>query len=236
MEKTFCYGCMREIAGNETVCEHCGYVIDSTPKEPYHLIPGTIIQGRYLIGKVLGYGGFGVTYVGLDLVLEKKIAVKEYLPSDFSTRMPGQTLLTVYSGESGEQFADGLESFIQEARRLAKFNDVPGVVEIMDSFTSNNTAYIVMEFLEGETAKSRLEKNGLFSFEDAATLVVAILDVLEEVHKSGIIHRDISPDNIFITTEGEIKLLDFGAARYATTTHSKSLSVILKPGYAPEEQ
>ncbi|MEG1752368.1 MAG: PASTA domain-containing protein [Christensenella sp.] len=236
MEKNFCYSCMKELAENQTVCEECGYAVNNSPKEPYHLIPGTIIQGRYLVGKVLGYGGFGVTYVGLDLVLEKKIAIKEYLPTDFSTRMPGQTLLTVYSGESSEQFTAGLESFIQEARRLAKFNDLPGVVEIMDSFTSNNTAYIVMEFLDGETAKTRLDNKGVFSFDDAAALIVAVLDTLQEVHKSGIIHRDISPDNIFITKDGEIKLLDFGAARYATTTHSKSLSVILKPGYAPEEQ
>lgn len=236
MKKNFCYSCMKELAEYQTVCEECGYAVNNSPKEPYHLIPGTIIQGRYLVGKVLGYGGFGVTYVGLDLVLEKKIAIKEYLPTDFSTRMPGQTLLTVYSGESSEQFTAGLESFIQEARRLAKFNDLPGVVEIMDSFTSNNTAYIIMEFLDGETAKTRLENNGVFSFDDAVALIVAVLDTLQEVHKSGIIHRDISPDNIFITKDGEIKLLDFGAARYATTTHSKSLSVILKPGYAPEEQ
>ena len=236
MEKRYCLGCLAELEGDETVCPHCGYVEGTPPKEAYHMSPGTILKARYLVGRVLGFGGFGVTYIGMDLVLEQKVAIKEYLPTDFSTRMPGQAQLTVYTGENEGQFSAGLTRFLDEARRLARFNDVPGVVQIKDTFSENNTAYIVMEFLDGENVKEILKEEGKLPYDRALEITVAVLSTLTEVHKEGIIHRDISPDNIFVTNDGQIKLLDFGAARYATTYHSKSLSVILKPGYAPEEQ
>ena len=236
MEKRYCLGCLAELEGDETVCPHCGYVEGTPPKEAYHMSPDTILKARYLVGRVLGFGGFGVTYIGMDLVLEQKVAIKEYLPTDFSTRMPGQAQLTVYTGENEGQFSAGLTRFLDEARRLARFNDVPGVVQIKDTFSENNTAYIVMEFLDGENVKEILKEEGKLPYDRALEITVAVLSTLTEVHKEGIIHRDISPDNIFVTNDGQIKLLDFGAARYATTYHSKSLSVILKPGYAPEEQ
>ncbi len=229
-----CLGCM-EVCSDD-LCPHCGYTQGTPPKEIYHLKPGTVLYGKYTVGKVLGYGGFGVTYIGWDNILERKIAIKEFLPGDFSTRMPGHTFVTVYDGEATEQFAAGLERFTQEAQRLARFNGIPGIVGIYDTFTENNTGYIVMELLEGQTVKDLLRGAGVLPYDQADRIIKAVLRVLREVHKSGIIHRDISPDNIFITKNGEIKVIDFGAARYATTLHSKSLSVILKPGYAPEEQ
>ena len=174
--------------------------------------------------------------MGWDAQLERKVAIKEYLPSDFSTRMPGETKLTVYHGEAYEQFEAGLKRFVDEAQRLAKFNKLEGVVDIYDTFVENNTGYIVMQYLEGQTVKDVIKANGQLPFDTAREIVLKVLETLKEVHKEGVIHRDLSPDNIFITTKSEVKLLDFGAARYATTFHSKSLSVILKPGYAPEEQ
>lgn len=236
MAERLCLGCIEKINDKYNVCPYCGYEDGTPPKEAYHIIPGTVLAGKYIVGRVIGYGGFGVTYIGYDGLLEKKIAIKEYLPSEFATRMPGQTEVTVYSGERQEQFYSGIDKFVDEAKRLAQFKEVPGVVRIFDSFTENKTAYIIMEYLEGETLKGRLEREGQLSVDDSLAIIMPILTALKEVHKLGIIHRDIAPDNIFLTKNGEVKLLDFGAARYATTTHSKSLSIIIKQGYAPEEQ
>lgn len=236
MAERLCLGCMEKINDKYDVCPYCGYEDGTPAKEAYHMTPGTVLSGKYIVGKVVGYGGFGVTYIGYDGLLEKKIAIKEYLPSEFATRMPGQPEVTVYSGEREEQFYSGIDKFVEEGKRLAQFKDVPGIVRIFDSFTANKTAYIVMEYLEGETLKTRLEREGKLSIETSLDIIMPILSALQEVHKIGIIHRDIAPDNIFLTKDGEVKLLDFGAARYATTTHSKSLSVIIKQGYAPEEQ
>ncbi len=232
----FCMGCMHTIEEEGRVCAHCGYVKGTPPKEAYHMMPETILQGRYIIGRTLGFGGFGVTYLGWDAQLERKVAVKEFLPSTFATRMPGNTAITVYAGEATEQFEAGLVKFVEEAQRLARFNRIPGIVDIYDTFAENNTGYIIMQYLEGTDVKEMLKANGPMLYEQALPIIRNVGETLAEVHKEGIIHRDISPDNIFITKSGEIKLLDFGAARYATTFNSKSLSVILKAGYAPEEQ
>lgn len=231
-----CMGCMEEFNDNVEICPHCGYKVGQRPKEAYYLNPGVVLNGQYMVGKVLGYGGFGVTYIGWDMALNRKVAIKEYLPSDFATRVQGATRLTVYSEDSKEQFQEGLKSFISEARKLARFNSIPEIVDIYDCFLENDTGYIVMEFLYGQTVKELLAKGKAFSYHTAVKIMKAILQGLEKVHQEGIIHRDIAPDNIFITVNDEIRLLDFGAARYAVTKHSRSLSVILKPGYAPEEQ
>ena len=198
--------------------------------------PGTILHDRYIVGKVLGYGGFGVTYIGWDGRLEQKVAIKEYLPGEFSTRMPGHSQVKVFGGEKSEQYHDGLVKFIEEARRLAKFQNEPGIVKIFDSFEENDTAYIVMEYLDGETLTSYMDREGTVSEDQAVQMLLPILESLNTVHAEGILHRDIAPDNIFLTKDGEVKLIDFGASRYATASHSRSLTVIIKPGYSPEEQ
>jgi beta-lactam-binding protein with PASTA domain/serine/threonine protein kinase len=227
---------MNEYDEGFNICPSCGYVEGTPAKEAYHLQPGSILNGKYIVGRALGYGGFGVTYIGYDAQLGRKAAIKEYMPSDFSTRMPGSSAMSVYRGDAGVEFAAGLQSFVYEAQRLAKFSALPGIVAIYDSFSENNTGYIVMEYLEGMTVKEVLAQDGPFGFDSALGIILSILKPLKEVHAAGIIHRDIAPDNIFLTVGGGVKLIDFGAARYATTLHSKSLSVILKPGYAPEEQ
>lgn len=236
MSEKLCLGCMEAYNEKYNACPYCGYEEGTPPKEAYHLVPGTTIKDKYIVGKVIGYGGFGVTYLGYDAVLNQRVAIKEYLPGEFATRATGASDVTIFSGEREEQFADGIVKFVDEARRLAKFRNTSGIVRIFDSFTANHTAYIVMEYLEGETMKDKLEREGKIPVDEALNLMMPIIRALSEVHKEGILHRDISPDNIFVTKYGEVKLLDFGAARYATTTHSKSLSVIVKPGYAPQEQ
>ena len=227
---------MAEISTEYTVCPYCGYVVGTPAEEAIHLSPGSKLHGRFLVGKVLGYGGFGVTYIGWDELLEQKVAIKEYLPSEFSTRMPGQTQVTVFNGEKEEQFRDGMKKFVDEAKRLAKFHHEDGIVQIYDSFEENSTAYIVMEYLEGETLKEYLDKMGTMPEDDAVALLMPVMTALKAVHAEGILHRDIAPDNIFLTNDGKVKLIDFGASRYATTSHSRSLTVIIKPGYSPEEQ
>ena len=218
------------------VCPHCGYVEGTPAREAYHLTPGTILNGKYQVGRVLGYGGFGVTYIGYDRLLGHKIAIKEYLPGEFATRSAGTSAVTIFTGDKEEQFYGGIRKFSDEAKRLAQMDGVRGVVRIIDTFSENNTSYIVMEYLDGENLKQRLDREKKIPVEEAIKIILPVLDALQSVHEKGMLHRDISPDNIFLTKSGEVKLLDFGAARYATTAHSRSLSVIVKQGFAPEEQ
>ena len=232
-----CLGCMQTYEAVDEMCPYCGY-IDGTPaKEAYHIQPGSLLHDRYTVGRAIGFGGFGITYIAWDNKLMQKVAIKEYMPSEYATRVPGNLTVTIYDGERYAEFMTGLQKFLDEAQRLAKFQNVPGIVRILDSFSENLTAYIVMEYLDGMTLKQYLaEHNEKLPYEEAVEFILPVLAALQAVHKEGIIHRDISPDNIFITKDGEVKLLDFGAARYASTGYSKSLSVILKPGYAPAEQ
>ena len=231
-----CLGCMDTFSDEFQVCPHCGYIVGTEADEAIFIQPGTLLHDRYIIGRVLGAGGFGVTYIGWDGKLERKVAIKEYFPAEFSTRIPNHSMMTVFDGDRGEQFRDGMKKFVEEARRLAKFQEEPGIAKVFDSFEENDTAYIIMEFLDGETLASYLHKEGSIPENLAVDMLRPIIHSLQTVHAEGIIHRDIAPDNIFLTKTGEIKLIDFGAARYATTTHSRSLTVIVKPGYSPEEQ
>ena len=231
-----CLNCFNE-KGGDGACPHCGYASGGASAEHYYLPEGTLLQERYIVGTVLGHGGFGITYIGYDTKLEKRVAVKEYLPTDISTRVPGQSSVTTFSGEKYDQFAYGLERFVGEAKTLARYGDNPGIVSISDYFNENNTAYIVMEYLDGITLAEYLKRSGgTVSYEETASIIRPVIEALGEVHAAGMIHRDISPDNIFITTNNQVKLLDFGAARHAMGEKSKSLSVVLKPGYAPPEQ
>lgn len=231
-----CMGCMNEYSEEFEICPYCGFIENSEPESPLHMEPGTYLADRYIVGRVVGYGGFGVTYIGWDAKLEQKVAIKEYLPSEFSTRAPGHSKLTIYSGDKAEQFSKGLNQFVDEAKRLAKFQNTTGIVKVFDSFEENQTAYIIMEYLDGETLAAKLKRDGVMPADDAIALLMPIMESLETVHEEGILHRDIAPDNIFITKDGDAKLIDFGAARYATTGYSMSLTVLIKPGFSPEEQ
>ena len=202
-----------------------------------YLLASTELNNRYVIEDVLGHGGFGVTYAAIDKVLNVKVAIKEYLPRQAATRAEGQTKVSIFTGESGKHYAIGLKKFLEEAQSIAQFGHHPNIVSARDYFEANNTAYMVMEYIEGVTLKQYLEKKGgKIPFEAAKAIMMPVMDALREVHSAGLLHRDISPDNIYLTSTGQVKVLDFGAARYYAGEQGKSLSVILKAGYAPEEQ
>ena len=231
-----CMGCMHEIDDGKVICPDCGYREGTLPSETYYLETGTVLANRYIVGKVLGYGGFGITYIGWDSQLKRIVAIKEYFPSELSTRGKSSRKVTGYSGEKTEQYQLGLEKFIFEAKRLAQFCKTDGIVHIYDCIRENGTGYIIMEYLQGKTIKELLREKGKYDYKEAEKIILDVLDDLKKVHEVGIIHRDIAPDNIFITDDGHVCLLDFGAARQAVSEFTRELSVILKPGYAPEEQ
>ena len=198
---------------------------------------GTRLIGRYTIEGVLGQGGFGITYLGIDELHEKKVAIKEFFPQGIVTRnIEYQDTVTVTFVGEKDNYEKGKERFLKEARTMAKFSKDEGIVKALDFFEINNTAYIVMEYLEGITLKQYLRENQRIAPEDLIELLVPLIESLDEIHSQGMIHRDISPDNIMVLPDGRIKLMDFGAARDYTEFGEKSLSIVLKPGYAPSEQ
>ena len=198
---------------------------------------GTRLIGRYTIEKVLGQGGFGITYLGMDELHEKPVAIKEFFPQGIVTRnIEYQDTVTVTFVGEKDNYEKGKERFLKEARTMAKFSKDEGIVKALDFFEINNTAYIVMEYLEGVTLKQYLVENKRIDAEDLVELLVPLIESLDEIHSQGLIHRDISPDNIMVLPDGRIKLMDFGAARDYTEFGEKSLSIVLKPGYAPPEQ
>lgn len=228
--------CMEQVADGLEVCPYCGHIEGSETVNAMHITPGEILHDRYIIGCAIGCGGFGVTYIAWDALLQMKVAIKEYMPSEFSTRSPGTKEVTVFSGKKAEQFATGKAKFHDEAKKLARFHTDDGVVRVYDTFEENHTAYIIMELLEGETLDELLKREKKIPYERAIQIILPIAEALRQVHREGVIHRDIAPDNIFLSKDGKIKLIDFGAARFATTSHSRSLSVLIKQGYSPEEQ
>lgn len=204
---------------------------------PHILPPGTLLNNRYLVGRTLGQGGFGITYIGRDQVLDIRVAIKEYYPSGFVTRNVTASQAVIATGQDKRDLlSQESEKFLEEARILAKFIGEPGIVDVRDYFRANNTAYIVMEYLDGENLRDCVLRQGRLTPEKTFALLEPVMRSLDKVHQAGLIHRDVSPDNVMLLSGGNVKLLDFGTARSASPYGEQSLSVMLKPGYAPEEQ
>lgn len=202
---------------------------------PLALSEGTVLAGMYVINKVLGQGGFGITYMAENHKTGEKVAVKEFFP-DTLVRREASCVIS-YPGEREENFNYGKESFLQEAQTLAQFLGNENIVRIHSYFEENGTAYFVMDYIEGISFDEYLkQKGGKISVAEAEKILIPIMDALEAVHAKGIVHRDVTPDNIYICNDGVVKLLDFGAARYSLGDKSKSLDIILKHGFAPKEQ
>ena len=232
-----CYSCFTE-KSTSGACPHCGYDPASDEgKYPIALRAGSILNGRYIVGRVLGQGGFGITYLAQDYQTKGLVAIKEYLPTEFAGRTTGTYAVQVYSGDRRENFEYGKEQFLAEAKTLAEFIGNDHIVRIYSYFEEYGTAYLAMEYIDGESLDKYMSHHGgRLSVEKANELLVPVMEALDWVHSKGIVHRDIAPDNIIVTKDGRAKLIDFGAARYSTGEKSKSLDVILKHGFAPKEQ
>ena len=242
MEVRRCMKCMHPLTAGETVCPECGRAYGSANAETFALKPGTILEGKYLVGEMLGQGGFGITYIGFDLLLEQKVAIKEYYPmsTGMVSREGHSTVVwsSAMMGKTGTQ--KGFDSFLKEARKMAKLGGIPGVVGVKSVFIQNETAYIVMDFIEGETLLKKLQKNGPMDFDSCVKLMTPIMQALAEVHEHGIIHRDISPDNIMVRPDGKLILLDLGAAKdldiQGNDGSVQSSQMVAKHGFSPIEQ
>ncbi len=233
-----CFQCMQQYEDIYNICPHCGYDENSAPKVEYHLRPGVVVNERYIIGVTLGYGGFGITYKAWDKKLETIVAIKEFFPSHLVSRIPGTERVNLQGQNKAALYASEKKKFLLEAEMIAKFSAHPNIVHVSDYFELNETAYMVMEYLDGldllQYVKSQPNKR--MSAKELIPLVLEICKALAKIHESGIIHRDIAPDNIKITSDGRVKLLDFGAARATSNKDVNSFTVVVKPGYAPPEQ
>lgn len=232
--KSLCENCFSEITSEP--CPVCGCSPQDHISDPTVLSSGSVLQGRYAVGRVIGKGGFGVTYLAYDIKHDEKIAVKEYYPYGIALRNPKSTIVSVSTEEAADIFKSGAEKFYDEARLVAAFNGNPSIVSVYDFFYENDTVYYTMEYLEGQTLKGLVEKNGIITAAQAVYIAEKVSSALMTAHSANILHRDVSPDNIMICNDGKVKLLDFGAARQVVANASQSLSVILKQGFAPLEQ
>ncbi|MDR1605199.1 MAG: protein kinase [Gracilibacteraceae bacterium] len=229
-----CNNCFAEYEPHLEVCPECGYAEGDQPEELYHLRPGMVLRGRYIIGRVLGIGGFGITYKAWDKNLEAVMAIKEYFPSGLVTRTPGTTNVILYAGNRAREYNHGVARFLDEAKNMARFSSHRNIINVFEFFEDNNTAYIVMEFLDG-VSLGEFVKSSRLGPETCLDIVASVCAALKEIHQTGIVHRDVSPDNIFLCLNNVVKLIDFGAARFSSSEETR-MTIILKPGFAPPEQ
>ena len=198
-----------------------------------HALPPGYALHEYRVESVLGAGGFGLTYLATDANLNLKVALKEYLPSEFAARA-GDSTVQPKTGDAGESFRWGLQRFMDEARTLASFRH-PNIVRVMRFFEANRTGYMVMEFVQGQSLPDWLGPRRPLPQAALVALALSLLDGLEIIHKSGYLHRDIKPANIFMREDGSPVLLDFGSARQLRGG-DQELTAVVSPGYAPLEQ
>ena len=241
-----CHNCKAILAPGSSYCSQCGAKIteadhvrdDAVRANSIYLAPGTVLHMNYRINGVIGQGGFGITYDGTDLKLDMHVAIKEYFPHPMANRTVSVSNdVTCSLGTSG-LYDQGLNNFLKEARNMAKFAGEDNFVSVHDYFSENNTAYIIMEYVEGENLKQYMQRHGRFTLDEAMPVIMPVMNALEKIHKKKMIHRDVSPANIMILPDGRVRLLDFGAARDVTLDSKTmtTMSAVYKYGYSPIEQ
>ena len=233
-----CYHCMHPIEQEKVqTCPHCGQSLAVQPVDSVFLRPGTILQGKYLVGYPIGSGGFGNTYIGWNQFLDRRVAIKEFYPKQIIGRTREGRNVTMVDEVSESRFQKGLADFMTEAKNLASVKDIPGVVEVQAFFEENDTGYMVMEYLEGMDVRTALKQaGGRMDYTKSREIMLSVLYTLRELHQRGMLHRDIAPDNIFLTKSGAVKLIDFGSARQAAALADPQTQILLKSGYTPLEQ
>ena len=235
MASEMCMNCF-SVKGQYEVCPFCGYVEGTPPKQPHYLTPGTILWNRFIVGTVIGAGGFGITYKCFDTTLGVTVAAKEFYPAGLVNRAPGECRVGLLSGDKEGQYKERLKRFLMEAQSVAQFGKAKDIVNVFDFFEENGTAYIIMEYIDGVLLKDYLDKQGVIDPEAAMSIIMPVIEAVKKIHSKGIIHRDISPDNIFITSENTIKVFDFGAAQLNDSKEGMAAEPVIKVGYSPLEQ
>lgn len=219
-------------------CPVCGFTDLEDVRCAYALPSGTLLHERYLIGRILGVGGFGITYKAFDLLLQEICAVKEFAPERLVFRYPGEQQMQVRGNAEGAWYQHGMQRFLEEAQILKALEDIPNVVHVWDYFQENQTAYYAMEFLDGTNMKKVIRMAGIsVDEEDIRQIIVQIGTAMGQIHKkASILHRDISPENIYLLKDGSCKILDFGSARQQAMDEQQEFSIEFKQGFAPPEQ
>ena len=232
--KKLCENCFGEISSHP--CPHCGFDPSVPSADPTVLAPGSILLGKYIIGRTIGKGGFGITYLAYDTTAGRKVAIKEFYPYGLAVRTNGNPTVAVTTEDNANVFKAGAERFYEEAKLVSRFNGNPNIVAVHEFFYENDTVYFAMEYLSGHTLKDHIQKNGTLNAGQALFIAQNVSNALMVAHSASVLHRDISPDNIMLCSNGEVKIIDFGAARQVMAERSQTFSVILKPGFAPLEQ
>lgn len=235
-----CYYCMKALDTNLDDCPSCGHYNSYVAMEQakYALPCGTLLHDRYIMGRVLGKGGFGITYIGFDSVLQTRVCIKEYYPTGAAYRDATRTMRVHWNPDSpAELTVSGRDHFMNEARKAAKLRNFQSVVKVWDVFSENETSYIVMDYIEGVTLKQFTQSLGrtLEPYE-VVQLFTPVLNDLDAIHQLGIIHRDISPDNLMVQPNGELTLLDLGAAKDLRNDTGDATMHVARRGYSPPEQ
>jgi len=231
-----CNGCFEEYDVKFQICPHCGYTADGPATEVYCLLPGTVLMDRYIVGSVVGLGGFGIIYKAWDKKLDTVIAIKEFFPTRLIKRNADGRTVSLLSESRREEFEHCLDRFLMEARNLARFNKHPNIVNLFEFFELNGTAYIVMEYLDGVNLDQYIQHvSSDLDCETAMEIALCVCSAIKDIHAEKIVHRDISPENIIICRNGTVKVIDLGAAYFGQEDMTPD-DIVIKPGYAPPEQ
>ena len=246
MQRIICHTCKSVLSPGSTYCPQCGsritaadYVNDDTMQlNEIYLMPGTVLRSQYRVNSVIGQGGFGITYDGTDLKLDMHVAIKEYFPNPMATRQSTISNEVTCGANTAGLYEQGLKNFLKEARNMAKFAGEDNFVSVHDYFSENNTAYIIMEFVEGQNLKQYMQQHGRLTIEETMAIITPVMNTLEKIHSRNMIHRDVSPSNIMILQDARVRLLDFGAARDLSLEAGNltTMSAVYKYGYSPIEQ
>lgn len=234
-----CVGCMKPLTA-EGRCAYGGLQQDKYRPIPRCLRPGMCLRDRYVLGRVLGEGSFGISYIAWDCLLDTVVAIKEYFPASLVSRHISEededTNVYIYEKRESQKYQESLKKYLGEAKSLSAYYDLDGIVSVRDFFYANNTAYIVMGYVDGISVKEYVEKNGPIEGEKFLRMLEPVIQSLAKVHQTGVLHRDISPDNMLLTRDEKLVLIDFGAARKENINMTHSMTVVFKRGFSPEEQ